>query len=194
MSRLRAALAVTVVALGAAAAQPPRADADPVVTLRGMIQARLAGEAGLRETDGVVIVEATFTRGTITITGRVAREAQREQVKTAVQAIVQKIQNEFDFRVREIDVSKLTVATAPVRPGPGGPPAAAEPIPEPIPMGYGRSPLPPYEPVAPDWTPPLYYACMPCPPGYPVSPMFGGPYPAPYYWPPHGQGHAMWGW
>jgi hypothetical protein len=170
---LASALTVSLPPPACAAAQ----DQEP--TLLGLITTRFGMVAELRPTAGVRITAATFSRGVVRVVGTVTSEAQRERVKREVEALRPRIRSELDLRVKEIDVSGVTVIPKP-RPE-DGQKEKPETKPE------ERRPVSP--PAVPGAPAPVYgypypYGC--CPPFAP-APVYmpGGPYPpGPPLWDP----------
>jgi hypothetical protein len=111
-------LAVTIFSLPALATQPqPAAKSGP--TLAELIRTELSTIPGLQPSAGVHIDGATHTKGVITLTGKIAQESQRGQIKAAIQKMITQIQNTLDFKVNDIDLTGLVVSTPQAPPATG---------------------------------------------------------------------------
>lgn len=150
-------LAVALPAPVCAAATQPR---EP--TLLGLITTRLGMVAELRQSAGVRITAATSSRGVIHIVGAVTSEAQRQRIKREVEALRPRLLLELNLRVREIDVSGVTVIPKP-RPEEG---------PKTTPGGKPEQRRPAYLPAV-AWPPPVYGYPYPYPSPYTCGPSFG---------------------
>jgi hypothetical protein len=81
---------------------------QPTPTLKGLVVSRLEKLAELRRA-GVKIADATYARGVVRITGSAPSEALRDRVREEVEAIRRVIEETLDIRVKEVDVTGVTV-------------------------------------------------------------------------------------